>query len=327
LRVLVTGGSGFVGSHVVDRLCAHGHEPRILDLVGSPHHPPGEVDTVVGDLLDADAVRRALCGCQAVVHLAAVADVHDVVADPARADLVNVRGTGVLLEAALGEGLERVLYASTIWVYGGAAGADLIDEDAPLTLPDHFYTATKLAGEMYCRAYGQLYGLGQTILRFGIPHGPRTRDATVVASFVARAMAGEPLSITGDGRQARQFVYVVDLAEGVVAALAPSAEGRVYNLVGDESVSVREIADTVRELVRDVPVVHVAGRPADLARVEVSAARAALELGWQAETPFHEGVRRYVEWLTAGVAGATSPPPAVAQALGAFPLLPELGEA
>jgi UDP-glucose 4-epimerase len=332
VRVLVTGGSGFVGSHVVDRLLAHGHEPRILDLARSRHHPPAHVDIVVGDLLDPAAVRRAMQGCQAVVHLAAVADVGDVIADPARADLVNVRGTGVLLEAARDAGVGRVLYASTIWVYGGV-DALMVDEDARLALPDHFYTATKLAGEMYCRSYGQLYGLGQTILRFGIPHGPRTRDATVVASFVARALAGEPLSITGDGLQTRQFVYVEDLAEGVVAALAPSAEGRVYNLVGEESVSVRDIADIVRALVRDVPVVHVESRPGDLRRTEISCARAAAELGWQAETSFHEGVRRYVEWLTGTVNGRPAPAPAPlpspepAPAALPFPLLPELGEA
>jgi UDP-glucose 4-epimerase len=151
----------------------------------------------------------------------------------------------------------------------------------------------------------------------------------VVASFVARALAGEPLSITGDGRQSRQFVYVEDLADGVVAALAPSAEGRVYNLVGEEHVSVRDIADIVRGLVRDVPVVHVPSRPGDLSRIDISCARAAEELGWHARTSFQDGVRRYVEWLTAGVNGTApeAPPPVAAPAALPFPLRPELGEA
>ena len=181
-------------------------------------------------------------------------------------------------------GVGRVVYASTIWVYGNGAangnGHGALDEDAPLRLPEHFYTATKIAGEMYCRAYRELYGLEETILRFGIPYGPRMRPAAVLARFVARALAGEPLAIAGDGSQSRQFVYVEDLAEGVVAALTPAAVGRIYNLVGNERVSVRGVADTVRELVADVPIVHVAGRTADLNPIEILGARAARELDW-----------------------------------------------
>jgi UDP-glucose 4-epimerase len=116
---------------------------------------------------------------------------------------------------------------------------------------------------------------------------------------VARARAGSPLTIAGDGRQSRRFVYVDDLADGVVAALAPVAAGRTYNLVGNESVTVREVADTVRELVADVPVVHVEARPGDLHGAAISGDRAARELGWRARTEFRAGVARYVEWVTA----------------------------
>jgi UDP-glucose 4-epimerase len=297
VRVLVTGGAGFIGSHVVDRLRAHGHEPRIFDLVASPHHPPGEVDTFVGDLLDPAAVRAALRDCAAVAHLAAVADVDRVVAEPDRAERVNVGGTRVLLESARAQGVGRVVYASTVWVYGDTNGAGPQDEDAPLPMPSHLYTATKLAGEMYCHAYGELFGVEHTVLRFGIPYGPRSRLAAVVAAFVARALDGEPLRIAGDGTQSRRFVYVEDLADGVVGALAPSAAGRVYNLVGDESVSINTIATMVRELVSEVPVVHVPGRPGDLYAAEISGVRAARELGWRATTTFAEGLRRYVAWV------------------------------
>ncbi len=298
MRVLVTGGAGFIGSHVVDRLHAHGHEPWIFDLVRSRYHAAGEVEMVRGDLLDEDAVRRAVRGCDAIVHLAAVADVNAVVADPVRAEAVNVRGTHTILEAARMEGIERFVFGSTVWVYGSAPVQSLISEDTPLVLPPHLYTATKRAGEMYCRSYEELFGLSQTILRFGIPYGPRLREAAVVAAFVARARAGKALKIAGDGRQSRQFVYVEDLAEGVVAALAPTAVGRIYNLVGEESVSVRQIADTVRELVADVPIVYEAERPADLRIGLISGIRAATELGWRAETHFAEGMRRYVDWVT-----------------------------
>jgi len=297
MKVLVTGGAGFVGSHVVDRLRASGHEPRIFDLVRSPYHRDGDIDTAVGDLLDPDAVRAAIRGCDAVLHLAAVADVNVVVAEPTRAEAVNVRGTQTLLEAAREADVSRFAYASTVWVYGNANGNGAVTEDSPLMLPAHLYTATKLAGEMYCRSYDELYGLPHTILRFGIPYGPRSREAAVVAAFVARAHAGEPLTIAGDGRQTRQFVYVEDLAEGCVAALAPQAAKRMYNLVRDEAVSIREIADTVRALVSDVPIVHGPERPVDVMIGHVSGERAATELGWQATTPFVEGVRSYVDWL------------------------------
>jgi UDP-glucose 4-epimerase len=297
MRVLVTGGAGFVGSHVVDSLRAAGHEPRIFDLVPSPYHADGEIQTALGDLLDPNAVRAAMRGCEAVLHLGAVADVDVVVADPTRAEAVNVRGTQHVLEAAREASVYRVAYASTVWVYGSGSDDGAVAEDAPLVLPTHLYTATKLAGEMYCRSYEELYGVSHTVLRFGIPYGPRSRAAAVVAAFVARALAGEPLTIAGDGRQTRQFVYVEDLAEGCVAALAPSAAGRVYNLVRDEALSVREIAETVRELVGEVPIVHGPARLGDARIGHVSGERAAAELGWRATTGFVDGVRAYVDWL------------------------------
>ena len=298
MTVLVTGGAGFIGSHVVDVLCAFGYTPRIFDLV-PPSENGAHVEWLVGDLLDRAALARAMKGCDSVIHLAAVADVSEVATDPARADLVNVRGTQFALEAARVSGVSRFVYASTVWVYGGASGnGKLLDEDTPLVLPKHFYTATKLAGEMYCRSYAELYGLEQTTLRFGIPYGPRSRPAAVVAAFVARARAGEPLLINGDGSQSRQFVYVEDLAQGIVASLADSAPPGVYNLVGNESISVRTIAEHVRELVAEVPIQHVDGRKADVETRRASAERAACHLNWRARTPFHEGIRSYVDWVT-----------------------------
>ena len=298
MKVLVTGGAGFIGSHVVDRLRAHGHEPVIFDLAPSRYHRGGTVATVVGDLTDRQVTRRAVRGCDSIVHLAAVADVGDVVADPVRAGRINVHGTQMILEAARREGIPRVIYASTIWVYGNTPSEGEIDEDTPLALPAHFYTATKIAGEMYCRSYNELYGAEHTILRFGIPFGPRSRPAAVVAALVARARRGEALTIAGDGRQTRQFVYVEDLADGIVAGLSTAAASGVYNLVGDEQVSVRQIADVVRVLVADVPIVHGPERTADVRIGRVSGGRAAAELGWRVRTPFTDGVKRYLDWLT-----------------------------
>jgi UDP-glucose 4-epimerase len=312
VRVLVTGGAGFIGSHVVDRLLAAGIAPRIFDVRPSAHHGT-EVDAVVGDLLDREALQKAMTGCDAVVHLAAAADVDDVARRPAEAEAVNARGTLNVLEAARGAGVARVVYASTIWVYGSATG--VVDEDHAVELPDHLYTATKLAGEMYCRSYAALYGLHCTVLRFGIPYGPRARPAGVIPIFVRKALAGEPLTIAGEGLQSRRFVYVEDLADGVVRALAPQAVGRVYNLVGEESVTVRAIADAIRDLVGDVAIVHTPARAADFAGAEVCGARAASELGWRPATSFEEGVRRYLEWHCRDSAGQAAAPAAPAAAL------------
>jgi UDP-glucose 4-epimerase len=294
VKALVTGGAGFIGSHVVDRLLAAGHHVRIFDrrAGGDPTRP--RCEQVVGDLLDPGQLTSAADGCEVIIHLAAAADVGLVVKDPTGSEALNSRGTLNVLEAARSTGA-RVVYASTIWVYSDVSGGR-VDEDSGLGLPSHLYTATKLAGEMYCRSYGELYGVDSTILRFGIPYGPRARPAAVLPIFVNKALAGEPLTIAGDGLQTRRFVYVEDLAEGVVSALRPQAAGRIYNLVGEEETSVRDIADAVRDAVGEVDIVHTEGRAADFAGARISGERAADELDWRPRTPFAEGVRRYVAW-------------------------------
>jgi UDP-glucose 4-epimerase len=295
VRVLVTGGSGFIGSHVVDKLADADFEPRIYDLRPSVHHQPGSVDTTIGDLLDAEALQNAMEDCDAVVHLAAYADVGVVAEEPVSAEECNARGTLAVLEAARATGT-RVIYGSTIWVYG-ASGEGLIDEEAPIGLPDHLYTASKLAGEMYCTSYAELYDVPCTILRFGIPYGPRARPSAVIPIFVSKALKGDPLTIAGDGTQTRRFVYVEDLADGVVAALERGEENRIYNLAGDETVTIRELAEVVSDLVDDTEIVHTPGRNGDFGGAVISNERAAQELGWHASTPLHEGVRRYLAWL------------------------------
>jgi UDP-glucose 4-epimerase len=317
-RILVTGGSGFIGSHVVDKLADAGFEPRIYDLRPSPHHEPGSVDTVVGDLFDGEALRAAMEDCDTVVHLAAYADVGIVAEQPVDAEECNSRGTLAVLEAARATGT-RVVYGSTIWVYG-ASGEGVIDEDSPIGLPDHLYTASKLAGEMYCTSYAELYDVPCVILRFGIPYGPRARPSAVIPIFVSKALAGEPLTIAGDGLQTRRFIYVEDLAEGVVAALEGGADGRVYNLAGDETVTIRELADTVSELVGDTEIVHTPGRGGDFGGAVISNERAAEELGWRASTPLGEGVSRYLAWVEPERAPAAEPAPATVPLVAATKL-------
>ncbi len=295
MKVLVTGGSGFVGSHVIDRLRARGALVRNYDRRKSSHHASRSLDTVLGDLNDVETLTSALHGIGTVVHVAAIADVNDVVKDLPGADEGNVRGTLNVLEAARMAGVQRIVYTSTIWVYSNSPGA-LVDEETPLGLPDHFYTATKLAGEMYVRSFCELHGIEYTILRLGIPYGPRARSGAVVPIFVRKALAGEPLTIAGGGTQSRRFVFVEDLADGIARAVEPQAADRVYNLVGDEDVTILQIAEIVRDLVGDVTIDHVDGRAADFAGAVGGGARARDELGWTASTPFSDGVARYLEW-------------------------------
>jgi UDP-glucose 4-epimerase len=310
VRVLVTGGSGFIGSHVVDRLLDGGHEARVFDVLDSEDRRE-QCETVVGDLLDASIIRDAAEGCDAIIHLAAAADVGLVAKDPAGSEALNARGTLNVLEAARATGA-RVIYASTIWVYSDVV-ADEVDEDTPLALPSHLYTATKLAGEMYCHSYEKLYDVKSTILRFGIPYGPRARPAAVLPIFVNKALAGDALTIAGDGKQTRRFVYVEDLADGVVKALAPEAAGRIYNLVGEEDTTVSGIAEAVRDAIGEVEITYTEGRAGDFAGARVCGERAARELGWRAKTPYAEGVRRYVAWHREHAAlQAAQPAPATA---------------
>jgi UDP-glucose 4-epimerase len=303
MRVLVTGGGGFIGSHVVDRLLARGDTPRIFDLSASPYHSPLEVETFTGSITDPANLDLAMRDCDAVIHLAAVADVAHVLADPVLAEEVNTRGTLNVLEAACRAKVGRVVYGSTTWVYSDCA-EQAVDEKTPIPAPRHLYTATKLAGETYCAGYAELYDLEYTVLRFGIPYGPRARAAGVVAKFTDLALAGEALTIAGDGSQTRSFIYVEDLADGIVSALAPAAAQRTYNLSGEEVVTILEIAETVQEMTGGCEIVHTPPRPGDFPGKRISNERALEEIGWKAATSFREGVRRYVEW----VRNSTRPP-------------------
>lgn len=294
MKVLVTGGAGFIGSHVVDKLIEKGVEVRIFEQIRSPFHP--DVEHYIGSILDTDSIRHALNGCSAVIHLAAMADVNEVAADPVYSESVNTRGTFCVLEAARRAKLPRVIYVSTTWVYSDC-NVDAVDEDTPLLAPSHFYTSTKLAGEHYCQSYSKLYDVDFTILRFGIPYGPRARDGAVVPIFVKKALNGESLTIAGDGLQFRKFVYVEDLADGVALSLRSVARNRIYNLDGTEKVSIRQIAETIQKILGDVKIEYVEARTGDFSGKEVSSQRAKEELGWEARVDFEEGVRRYIEWF------------------------------
>jgi UDP-glucose 4-epimerase len=295
MRVMVTGGSGFIGSHVVDKLREHGVTVRIFDAVYPTWRQ--DIEFYQGSILDVEALRMALNRVDAVIHLAAVADVKDVFQEPHYAEAINVRGTVNVLEAVRRTGARRVVFGSTTWVYSDVEAAH-VDESTPLTAPNHLYTATKIAGEYYCQAYNRLYDIETTILRFGIPYGPRARPAAVIPTFVGKVLRGEPLTIQGDGSQYRKFVYVEDLAEGNVLALKPAARNKIYNLDGHERISIREVAETIKKIVGAAKIQYSAARPADFGGKEVSSQKARDELGWESRTSFEEGLRKYIDWYT-----------------------------
>jgi UDP-glucose 4-epimerase len=297
MRVAVTGGCGFIGSHVVDHLLRAGHEVRAIDIGDRWRNPAAGYRRA--DLFDAGGLDAALAGTETVFHLAGAADVNEIATEPARAVRLNVEGVARVLDAARRAGCRRVVLASTVWVYGATAGRGERSEDALVDLGrvGHVYVSAKLAAEMLAHSYRGMYGQEFTILRYGIPYGPRMRDALVVARFVRAALDGRPITIAGSGEQQRSYVYVEDLADAHVRALAPAAANQTLALEGGTPVSVREIADVVCSLVGPVPVRYAQARAADFQGLPISNKLAKELLDWSPVTPFAEGVRRYLGWL------------------------------
>ena len=293
MKVLVTGGSGFIGSHVVDKLRDKGVKVRVYDGIMPLHRD--DIEYYKGSVLDIAALGFAMNGIDVVIHLAAIADVKGVLERPRYSESINVRGTINVLEAARTSEIKRVVYGGTTWVYSETESNN-VDESTPLHAPSHFYTATKLAGEYYCQSYSKLYDLDVTVLRYGIPYGPRARDGAVIPIFVKKALNGEPLTIEGDGSQFRKFVYVEDLAEGNVLALKSIAKNKTYNLDGIERITIKEIAEMVRNIIGNTKIEYAPARTGDFSGKEVSSKRAEDELGWTPKTSFNEGLKKYIDW-------------------------------
>ena len=293
MKALVTGGTGFVGSHVVDKLKDKGVDVRVYDMVMPTFR--NDIEYYQGSLLDFTSLGMALSGIDIIYHLGAIADVKDVYEDPHYSESINTRGTMNVLEAARNAGVTKVVYGSTTWVYSEADG-DSVDESTPLHAPSHLYTATKIASEYYCQAYFKLYGLKTTILRYGIPYGPRARGGAVIPIFVRKALNNEPITIAGDGSQFRKFVYVEDLAEGNILGARKIADNKIYNLEGDVKISIKDIAETIKKILGDVKIEYIEGRPGDFSGKEISNKKAKEELGWEPKTCFEDGVKNYIDW-------------------------------
>lgn len=299
MRVVVTGGAGFLGSHVADHLKSAGHEVIVYDLAPTDRHK-----SIVGDLLNAETLAAACTGVDAICHLGAVGDVYLAAEKPALAASANVVGTANVCAAALGAGVRRVVAASTWEVYGEPQYQP-IDERHPCD-PDHPYSITKLAGERIARAYSHLRGLDVIALRLGTAYGTRMRSNSVFSIFIDRALRGEPITIQGSGQQGRQFTHAHDIGKAFEAALTRGAPGEAYNIVAEKMVTIRELAERVTTLL-PTQLSYGAARPGDVPSARVSAARALTELGWSATTEFDAGVREIVDEARARRIGKPAP--------------------
>ena len=297
-KAVVTGGSGFIGSHVVDALVDAGHQVTILDHRVRPHRSDVGYEDV--DLMDLSSVLAATKGADHVFHLAAVSNVNYAYKYPVYTTALNVVGTANVLEAVRVNGTGRVYLASTVWVYNGAPAADSVDESTPFYLDGagHIYTSTKMASEMVCHNYGRLYDVPFTVLRYGIPYGPRMREELLIPIFIKKALAGQPLTVSGKGEQYRKFVYVRDMAEAHVLAMADVAAKQTYNLEGSRKVTVLEVAEGIRKVLGDqVKIEFGPSRPGDFGGKDVSGAKVLRDLGWEPRVEFEDGLRRTIEWF------------------------------
>ena len=263
-KTVVTGGSGFIGSHVVDALVAAGHHVTVIDHRVRPHRTDVSFEDI--DLMDFSSVLTATRGAEHIFHLAAVSNVNVAHKYPVYSTGLNVMGTAHVLEAAKINGAKRVYMASTVWVYNGAPDGQVADESVPFYLngAGHIYTSSKIAAEMLCHNYQQLYSVPITILRYGIPYGPRMREELLIPMFVKRALRGDPLTVSGKGDQFRKFLYVTDMARAHVLAMDDRAANQTYNVEGSRQVTILEVAEGIREIVGEhVKIDFVPERPGD----------------------------------------------------------------
>ena len=282
LPILVTGGAGFIGSNLVDALLARGYSVRVLDNLstGKRSNLPADerVELIEGDVADAQAVRGALQGCAAVVHLAAVASVQASVDDPVGTHRSNLIGTLNLCEAMREEGVRRVVFASSAAVYGNNGEGRPIDEDTPKS-PLTPYAADKLASEHYLDFYRRQHGLEPVVFRFFNIYGPRQDPSSpysgVISIFTERAQHGLPITVFGDGEQTRDFLYVGDLVELLVQALesAEVEEGAV-NVGLNRATSLNELLAALGDVLGGLPPVsYQAARSGDIRHSRANNAR------------------------------------------------------
>lgn len=298
MKVLVTGGSGFLGGHVALELLSAGHEVVVFDLARPTSPELAAVAIAQGDLLDLASVEAACGGVDAICHLAGVGDVYKAASEPYTAAAFNVVGTTHIAEAARRQRVRKVVYASTWEVYGEPEFQP-IDERHPCR-PDHPYNITKYSGELMALSYDRLHDVPTVALRLGTAYGPRMRPNSVFSLFINRARSGEPLVIQGSGQQTRQFTHARDIARGFRLAAESEARGTAFNLVAAESVSIRQLAELVSERY-PTEVQFAPARPGDIHPALIDSSRARTVLDWEARVPFREGLGELMELAAAAV--------------------------
>ncbi|WP_100634163.1 NAD-dependent epimerase/dehydratase family protein [Pseudomonas qingdaonensis] len=298
--ILITGGAGFIGSHLSDALLAKGYAVRVLDDLSTGRRLNLQLDNprlqlIEGDVADAALVARAAEGCQAVVHLAAVASVQASVEDPVRTHQSNFIGTLNVCEAMRVAGIKRVLFASSAAVYGNNGEGQAIDEDTPKA-PLTPYAVDKLASEQYLDFYRRQHGLEPVVFRFFNIFGPRQDPSSpysgVISIFCERALNGTPITLFGDGEQTRDFLYVADLVAVLVQALeqAQVQEGAV-NVGLNRATTLNQLLDALRKVVGPLPEVnHGPARAGDIRHSRADNARLLARFDLPEPTPLADGL-------------------------------------
>jgi UDP-glucose 4-epimerase len=316
VRVLVTGGAGYIGSHLVDALCAKGHEVHVLDdlSTGSAENlrqrlDDDEIRLVNGSILDASLVEREVEQSQLVFHLAAAVGVRHIVEDPLQSLLTNTRGTENVLAACF-RSWRKIVVASTSEVYGKTTQVPMREDDdrvlGPTTVHRWSYSSAKAINEHLSLAYAA-HDLPVVILRYFNSYGPRLDErgyGSVVANFLRQALAGKPLSVHGDGRQSRCFTYIDDTVRGtLLAGFSAEAEGLVINLGSTRETTILDLAEMIKRAVgSDAPIAHESYESyygpgfEDTRRRIPDISRAAEILDWQPSVALEDGLERTIEW-------------------------------
>ncbi len=300
LKVLVTGGAGFIGANLVRMLLDAGHAVRVLDnfSVGSRDHLDGlALEIIEGDILDTETVARTVEGVDALVHLAAQTGVPGSVADPRHDCETNVLGTLTMLEAARHGGVERFVFASSNAPLGRQP-PPATEDKAPLPIAP--YGASKLAGEGYCLAYHGSWGLGTVVLRFANVYGPYSAHKTsVVAKFFKDMMDKGTITIDGDGLQTRDFIYVGDLCRAILLALESDISGEVFQIATGVETSILALAERVQAVTgREIETQHGPVRRGDIRKNYSAVRKVERMLGWMPTTVLEEGLRTTWAWFS-----------------------------
>jgi nucleoside-diphosphate-sugar epimerase len=308
--VLVTGGAGFIGSHMVDALLAAGHSVRVVDNFSTGKHEnlahvADRIDLHAISVTQREALAEAMQGVDYVFHLAALASVPRSVKDPLASNEHNVTGTLNVLLTARDAGVKRVVYAGSSSAYGDV-DAEYKSEDMP-PRPLSPYAVAKLAAEQYCQVFTRVYGLETVTVRYFNVFGPRqdptSAYAAVIPKFITAMLAGQPPTVEGDGLQSRDFTYIDNVVRGnLLACTTPGVAGQTFNIACGGRISLLDMIDVLNQaLGTTIAPVFIAPRPGDVRHSRADVSKARRLLGFEPEISFEEGLSRTLDWYRANV--------------------------